>query len=643
MLSGRAAFSGATVPDILAAVLGRDPDWDALPAATDPSLVRLIRRCLQKDLRRRLRDIADSRDDLEDAIATAARAIPATAPPREVEFRRITDFRSRKESPAVSPDGKMAAFVAVIGGRRQIWIRFLAGGSALQITRDDVDHEQPRWAPDSSRLIYYTPAPVGGRDGTIWEISALGGAPRRVTTATCGGDISRDGQRVAVLQAASGGVALVTMARDGSQVRRVLFLPDGFTYTSPRWSPDGRMIAISHASNVAWEQCLDLVSVGDGERRMVVRNDWLRGFTWRPDGTGIVYSSSRGSTVRYPPTFNLRTVDCDGSGDWQLTFGDHSYVDPDAYSGTALLTARVTSQSDVWRFPTDGTPSDNVHHAVRVTDQTAQVQTPSPSPDDSEVVYLSDSGGHGNLWIARTDGAGTRQLTFESDPDVAVGVPRWSPRGDVIVFVMSRGGQTDLWVIDADGGGLTRVIDRAWGPCWSGDGQWIYYSSLVVGAERVEKVLRAGGHRVVVRAEVGSRQPAIALDGSALYYDTRVAESAFGYWGADHEILCARPEDGALVKIGSIPARRVPISPGMLHHVLSPDGRWLAVPLIAGATTNIWGIATDGSGMRPFTDFGDRSIIIARSVSWSCVGSSIYAAVAETESDIVVLDGIMQP
>jgi hypothetical protein len=126
-----------------------------------------------------------------------------------------------------------------------------------------------------------------------------------------------------------------------------------------------------------------------------------------------------------------------------------------------------------------------------------------------------------------------------------------------------------------------------------------------------------------------------------LYYDTRVAESAFGHWGADHEIWCARPEDAPPVKIWSITAGRVPISPGMLHAVLSADGRWLAIPLIAGATTNIWGIATDGSGIRPFTDFGDRSIIIARSVSWSCVGSSIYAAVAETEIDIVVLDGVM--
>jgi Tol biopolymer transport system component len=438
-------------------------------------------------------------------------------------------------------------------------------------------------------------------------------------------------------------VALVTMARDGSQARRILFLPGGFTYTSPRWAPDGRLIAITHASNVAWEQCLDVVSVDDGERRGLVRNDWLRGFTWRPDGTGIVYSSSRGSTVRYPPTFNLRTVDRDGSGDRQLTFGDHSYVDPDAYAGTALLTARVTSQSDVWRMPIDGAPADNVRDAVRVTNQTAQVQTPSPSPDDKEVVYLSDSGGHGNLWIARTDGSDTRQLTFESDPDVAVGAPRWSPRGDVIVFIMSKGGQTDLWLVEPDGGGLARLVDRAWGPCWSGDGQWIYYTSLVVGADRVEKVHRTGaaGNRIVVRRELGSRQPAISADGEVLYYDTRVAESAFGHWGADHEIWCARPEDGPPAKIGSITAGRVPISPGMFHTVLSPDGRWLAIPLIAGATTNIWGVATDGSGMRPFTDFGDRSIIIARSVSWSCVSNSIYAAVAETETDIVMLDGAM--
>ena len=65
MLSGRRAFTGETLSDIIASILGRDVDWSALPADAPTSIKRLLPRLLEKDHRRRLRDIADARADLE--------------------------------------------------------------------------------------------------------------------------------------------------------------------------------------------------------------------------------------------------------------------------------------------------------------------------------------------------------------------------------------------------------------------------------------------------------------------------------------------------------------------------------------------------------------------------------------------------
>ena len=96
---------------------------------------------------------------------------PTEAPARSVQLQRLTDFVGMEESPAISPDGKTVAFVARAGSKRQIWLRLLAGGAPLQITRDDVDHEQPRWTPDSSSLIYFVPSATPGEHGTIWEIA----------------------------------------------------------------------------------------------------------------------------------------------------------------------------------------------------------------------------------------------------------------------------------------------------------------------------------------------------------------------------------------------------------------------------------------------------------------------------------------
>src|SRR6185295_6419422 len=102
-------------------------------------------------------------------------------------------------------------------------------------------------------------------------------------------------------------------------------------------------------------------------------------------------------------------------------------------------------------IPVDGAAAENVARRTIITRQTAQVQTPSVSPDDSKVVYLSDSGGHANLWVSDTNGAAAYQLTRERNPRVAIGVPVWSPAADMIVYVKSEGNSIEEWLVKPDG------------------------------------------------------------------------------------------------------------------------------------------------------------------------------------------------
>jgi Tol biopolymer transport system component len=643
MLTGQRAFVSEDVTDTLAFVITREPDWNALPIETPLLLRRLLRRCLEKDLRRRLHDIGDARLEIDDAREEAPGAAsprqPTTVAHRHVEFQRLTDFPGLKESPAVSPDGKMVAFVALVGGRRQILIRLLAGGAPLQVTVNDTDHEHPRWAPDSSTFIYYTPS-ERPREGTIWEISALGGPPRRVASAIGGGDISHDGQRIALLQSSGESVELVTIARNGSRRERVTTLSPDYVYTSPRWSPDDRSIAIQRLNLTgAFDVALEIVQVGGGERRDVTHSELLRGFSWLPDGSGLVYSSSRGSTILYPPVFNVRVVGRDGRSDRQVTFGDLSYMEPDVHQSGKLVASRIRSQSDVWRFPIGGSAAENTRDAVRITRQTGQAQTPSISPDGSEVVYLSDNGGHGNLWIARTDGSSVRQVTYERDPVVVVGVPMWSPTGDWIVFIVAPSGVSSLWAIRPDGSGLHELVARGrGGACWSGDGRWVYYTSERDGIACIAKVPAEGGSSLVVRSHAS--MTAVTPDGKTLYYVQRPRSDSLGFV-EDLEICSAAVGDGPSSVMARIASARVPVGRNLLQPFLSPDGKWLAVPLTDGATSNIWVLPTSGGPMRALTDFGDRPLMIARSVSWSADSRYVYAAVAEIESDIVLWDGLI--
>src|SRR4029450_1772729 len=78
MLTGRAAFTGDTISDTIAAILGREPEWSSLK--TPASLRRVLQRCLEKDPRRRLHDIADVRIEIEDVMSGAA-GTPADGTP----------------------------------------------------------------------------------------------------------------------------------------------------------------------------------------------------------------------------------------------------------------------------------------------------------------------------------------------------------------------------------------------------------------------------------------------------------------------------------------------------------------------------------------------------------------------------------
>jgi eukaryotic-like serine/threonine-protein kinase len=664
MLTGRTAFAGETVSDVIASILQTEPGWSRLPASTPAPVQRLLRRCLQKEARHRLRDIADARMELDDAISGQVQAIDAPkrtrwslvlpaaamvvsvaaiglviwsrAVPRSVDaavnLQRITDFVGLEEHPAASPDGKTAAFIAPVDGRRQVWVRLLAGGAPLQITRDEVDHEHPRWAPDSSSLIYFSGATREGDPGMLWEISALGGTPRRIAASQGAGDVSHDGRLIATFRTQGNRTVLAIIERDGSK-ERVVTLPALAEFTSPRWSPDDRSIAFVGAIEIAFNRALYVIDAAGGEPKAIANAQNIQGLAWLPDGSGLVYASSAGSTMTYPPVFNLRTVSKDGGSERQLTFGDVSYVQPDIALPGKLFTSRVRMQSDIWRFPVDGTPADNVKNGTRITHQTGQVQTPSASPDGKEVVYLSDSGGHVNLWVTKVDGSNARQITFERDPSIVIGIPVWSPAGDRIVMIRSEAGANSEWLINPDGSGLRELVPRGAGAGWSRDGKWLYYrtsKSVTDSSPCIEKIPVEGGNAVRVRCDAANM--AVAANGSAIYYSPHISTQG--------EIRKAQPEDGPEQPFIRVALSRIPLIPQ--GYALSPDDRWLTMPLKDAGTTNIWAFPTDGGPARQLTDFGGRPILIARQVSWSPDGKFIYAAVVETDADIALMDGMLR-
>ena len=121
MLSGQRPFAGATLTDVLAAVVSTEPDWTRLPADTPPRLERLIRRCLEKDPRQRLRDIGDARIELDALLEDASgRAAVPSPVPQATPDQRARRERDRRETVPEGHDleGRCAAARRDHRGRR---------------------------------------------------------------------------------------------------------------------------------------------------------------------------------------------------------------------------------------------------------------------------------------------------------------------------------------------------------------------------------------------------------------------------------------------------------------------------------------------------------------------------------------------
>ncbi|MGZ4788328.1 MAG: hypothetical protein ACXVZX_07385, partial [Terriglobales bacterium] len=559
----------------------------------------------------------------------------------EVGVVRLTDLPGLEEWPAISPDGKSVAFTAGVRGKRQIFVQLLAGGTPLQVTHDTSDHEYPRWAPDSGSIIYFSAAVSGALQGSIWQIPALGGTPRRLFDSIGGADVNQNDGRFALFQMAKDGIQLVSAVADGSKMVVVSYFPATTYYLYPRWSPDGKWIAFQRGDSIRFD--IFAISSTGGEPRQVTRdNNMISGFAWLPDSSGVIYSSSRDATAPYLPTMSLWRVGLHDGRENRLISGETSYISPDVSKSGAVLVSRVKLQTDIWRYPVDGSPIANVRRGIRVTRQTGQVLTPTASPDDSEVAFLSDSGGHTNLWAANTKTGELRQITNERDPKVSVGVPVWSPSSKTISFVSSKGNEGlnfGVWVVDSDGSNLRSVANPGLGLAWSQDGRWIYYSTWHGPSSTKEVVLRKvpvdGGAAVNVRSE--RLRSVSGVYGNTIYY---LCEKQLVDGTPEFEIRTATPEDAPYRGLARISSSRIPIWQ-IVNPVLSPDGKWLVQALTDGFTTNLWALSTATGNWTQITDFGDRATFIVRRVSWSADGRSIYAAVAEGDSDIVLLNGLL--
>ena len=338
MLSGKRIFEGDSTTDVLAAVVRAEPDWSNLPVETPTPVRRLLKRCLQKDRKRRLPDIAVARLEIDDALAApeepavtpapkrpsrlpwiaagaAALLIAAGAaiwqagrvPPQEVWSGVMLGGPAKAFQPRLSPDGQMLLFLAFVDQLPQLGVMKPNGGSWTILTRDR-EHgyiSTAAWAPDSSKIYFDR---VWGHPLGIYSVPPLGGEPRMLLDEASGPEPLPDGSLIVEKLTDQGDNQLFHFWPESGKLEALpAFLPASDVTPMLRAFPNGRELVYfgtteKERSESARMLVFDLASRQSRELSPGLRID-AGGSAWSPlgvapGGESVYVASQEGDTPR---------------------------------------------------------------------------------------------------------------------------------------------------------------------------------------------------------------------------------------------------------------------------------------------------------------------------------------------------------
>ena len=599
MLTGRKLFDAGDVSEMLASVLVKDPDISSMGNHVPDHVRSLVRRCLVKDRRQRMRDIGDVRLAMEGTFS----AVSAASEPAAVFQPRVWQrpaviavalvvtlvaggvgvwglMRSDPVAPrverfalppplpetlglsqgrrdiAISPDGTRVVYTATGGNPYQLYVRSVDALTATPLQGLSAPYG-PFISPDGAWVGYFD-LPIGG-GLTLLKVSILGGPPVTICgleSGPLGATWAEDNTIIFGSIAPSG---LWRVSANGGDPEELTTPDAGVNHAWPHVLPGGRAVLFTILTGEAVDQAqIALLNLETGEQRVLVSG----GSASRYAATGhIVYGIS--GTLRAVgfdldllevtnpnpvPVLNGVVTKANGAANFDLARdGSLVYMAGLSGAGAGRVAVWVDHQgnSQLLSLP------ERLHFGPRL------------SPDGSRLaVQIADSENF-DVWVSELARGTLSRLTSNPEFD---GSPLWTPDGERVVFQSERDGSLGLYWVAADGTGeaerlLTIDDARLLRPyAWSADGSTLVFEYATTETGRNIGVLSLEGEPTwepLLDTMADEYSPAISPDGGWIAYSSDET-------GRPQVYAQRFPELG----------RKVSISVGLGRHPLwSPDGR----------------------------------------------------------------------
>jgi serine/threonine protein kinase/Tol biopolymer transport system component len=582
MLVGKVLFQEQTVAGTLAKVLESQVSFDAVPAQTPPAVLRVIKRCLQRDSRQRLQHIGDARLEIQEVLAgisdTTESIAVVKAWPRMIwivaalAIVAVTAmwFATRRNTPeavaattrsfigpieaphlepfgtrhvAISSDGTQLAYIS----GTQVFLRPMNRVQAVAVDQSSLATVNPFFSPDGKWLAF-------AQFYDLKKVPVTGGGVASITTfkgRNLGGTWGTDGTIVFATEA-----GLFSVSDQGGEPN-LLMAPEreGVLLVWPEFLPGGRSLLFTRLPAGSFEAAeIVLLDLKTLKSTVVVRGG--TGARYLPDGY-LVYATRRGlEAVAFNPETGSTSTDAVLINDVDIKVAADNGAADLAVSGNGTLV-----------------------HMPPVTDVLSQF-----------------------VWV---DTQGREEVIKTIPPDV-YGYPRLSPDRRHIAFDV-MGPNRDIYVADLERGTRVRLSE---GPnedlfaMWSGDGRRVYYGS------------NRGGFHIYSRAADGTGSEELLVDNP---------DAQMPFWLAPENRMLFFKGPYQAADIGSLNLNNPTDVQWLLHSkyternpAVSPNGKWIAYESNESGQNEIW--------VRPYPDVDRARISIGPGLHarWAPGGNELY-------------------